>query len=225
MKFWLDTEFMEDGRTIDLLSIGIVAEDGHEFYRQNANADLNKANPWVKENVIPRLLSCPKGLIQVAHRGAKCGHPECPWRPNYLISRELYEFVNGVSWTSGSPLRPNDPEFWGYYADYDWVAVCQLFGRMVDLPSGWPMYCRDIKQYADYVGKFDLPPEDKNEHNALADARWNKRAYEYIVEVDKDYARTRIHREEPARQINQESKHVRGAKEKRSVQVGSGGDQ
>jgi hypothetical protein len=28
MKYYYDTEFIEDGRTIDLISIGIVAEDG-----------------------------------------------------------------------------------------------------------------------------------------------------------------------------------------------------
>lgn len=28
MKYWLDTEFIEDGKTIDLVSIGIVSEDG-----------------------------------------------------------------------------------------------------------------------------------------------------------------------------------------------------
>ena len=33
MKYWLDTEFMEDGKTIDLLSIGIVREDGRNITR------------------------------------------------------------------------------------------------------------------------------------------------------------------------------------------------
>lgn len=32
MKYFLDTEFHEDGKTIDLISIGIVAEDGREYY-------------------------------------------------------------------------------------------------------------------------------------------------------------------------------------------------
>lgn len=26
----------------------------------------------------------------------------------------------------------------GYYADYDWVAFCQLFDRMIDLPKDFP---------------------------------------------------------------------------------------
>lgn len=32
MKYFFDIEFLEDGRTIELISIGIVAEDGSEYY-------------------------------------------------------------------------------------------------------------------------------------------------------------------------------------------------
>ena len=32
MKYFYDTEFIDDGHTINLISIGIVAEDGHEYY-------------------------------------------------------------------------------------------------------------------------------------------------------------------------------------------------
>src|SRR4051812_11038169 len=32
MKYFYDTEFLEDGQTIELISIGIVAEDGREYY-------------------------------------------------------------------------------------------------------------------------------------------------------------------------------------------------
>ena len=41
------------------------------------------------------------------------------------------------------------PEFYGYYSDYDWVVFAQLFGTMMDLPKGFPMYCKDLKQYKD----------------------------------------------------------------------------
>ena len=40
MRYFLDTEFIEDGKTIDLLSIGIVAEDGRELYLQNVECNL-----------------------------------------------------------------------------------------------------------------------------------------------------------------------------------------
>lgn len=55
MRYWFDTEFIEDGKTIDLLSIGIVAEDGREFYAENVEADLTKGSDWVQHNVIVHL--------------------------------------------------------------------------------------------------------------------------------------------------------------------------
>lgn len=39
-------------------------------------------------------------------------------------------------------------------ADYDWVVLCQLYGTMMDLPKGWPMYCRDVKQLCDSAWEF-----------------------------------------------------------------------
>jgi hypothetical protein len=48
MLYWLDTEFIEDGVTIDLISIGIVAEDGRELYLLNWECDYSKASDWVK---------------------------------------------------------------------------------------------------------------------------------------------------------------------------------
>ncbi len=35
VKYFIDSEFVDDGRTIDLISIGIVAEDGRELYFSN----------------------------------------------------------------------------------------------------------------------------------------------------------------------------------------------
>jgi trehalose-6-phosphatase len=42
-RFFLDTEFIEDDKTIDLISIGIVSEHGAEFYRESCEWDANKA--------------------------------------------------------------------------------------------------------------------------------------------------------------------------------------
>ena len=75
------------------------------------------------------------------------------------------------------------PEFWGFYADYDWVVFCQIFGTMMDLPKGWPMYCRDLKQVLDENPEFltaHITKQGSGEHNALADARWNKQVWEFL---------------------------------------------
>jgi hypothetical protein len=156
MKFFLDTEFVEDGKTINLISIGIVWEGG-EYYAVSTEFDRTKANEWVKENVFPHL-------------------PDPTKQPELYKSRaEIAEDIRRIV-SVESKLKP---EFYGYYADYDWVAFCQLFGRMIDLPRGFPMYCRDIKQIADLLGA-ELPKQTSTEHDALNDARWNMLAFKHL---------------------------------------------
>jgi hypothetical protein len=72
-------------------------------------------------------------------------------------------------------------ELWGYYSAYDHVILCWLFGTMVELPKGMPMFTMDVKQFAMHYGnpKIDVP--DKDLHNALADAKWTKAAWEFVV--------------------------------------------
>jgi len=155
MHYFLDTEFIESGsgQPIHLLSIGIVSKEGKEFYAVNVDAPLEHANEWVRQNVIPHLGS-PKLTLEQIKNG-------------------ILNFVNFAH-------SDEKPEFWGYYADYDWVVFCQIFGRMIDLPKDWPMYCRDIKQWADHLRNIKLPKQESTEHNALNDARWNKTTFEFL---------------------------------------------
>jgi len=154
MKYFIDTEFIESPCSIDLISIGIKCEDGRTFYAISTDFDLSKASNWVKKNVISLL---PEPEL--------CNF----WMPKKQIPTEILHFIGN-----------NVPEFWGYYAAYDWVVFCWLFGCMIDLPKGWPMYCHDLKQLADEIGnpKFMNPVV---EHDALIDACWNEKFYQYLT--------------------------------------------
>src|SRR5690348_548771 len=55
VRFFYDCEFVEDGRTIDLVSIGVVDEKGREFYAVSTEFDESRAIPWVRENVLSQL--------------------------------------------------------------------------------------------------------------------------------------------------------------------------
>lgn len=152
MKVFFDTEFVEDGRTIDLISIGLVREDGATYYAESAECDHSRADEWVVENVLSHL---QKGQAVKARA---------------RIASEIIEFCG-----------PN-PEFYAYYADYDWVVLCQLYGRMIDLPDGWPMFCRDLQQDIDAL-KIGKPPKQEGaEHHALADALWTRDAWLWVEE-------------------------------------------
>jgi hypothetical protein len=153
MKYFIDTEFIENGSTIDMISIGIAAEDGREYYAERSHVPWHRADPWVVENV-------------------KLHLKEDDLKSQLEVAEGIYAFCN--------PDNHGKPEFWGYYADYDWVVFCQLFGRMIDLPKGFPMYCNDIKQLAMSLGNPKLPEQSTTEHHALADARWNKEVYDFL---------------------------------------------
>lgn len=161
MRYYMDTEFAEDGKTIQLISIGIVREDGRELYLLSSDFD-GKCNDWVKQHVIPKLPP----------------RTDPRWVSKHEIGRQIIAFVGGDPY----------PEFWAYFAAYDWVVFCQIFGTMAELPSGFPMYCNDLKQLAVSLGLRDsvktIVPQHKGEHDALEDAHWNKNAHRVLMESD-----------------------------------------
>lgn len=180
MRYYLDTEFIEDGKTIDLISIGIVAEDGREYYAVNRECQFENVSDWVWQNVL-----YPIGIYQpIKHINLSDPSISATTKDTLLraktreqIKLDVLDFVRSTG--------DRKPEFWGYYADYDWIVFCQLFGTMMDLPKGFPMYCCDLKQECDRLGNPKLPEQGKGEHNALQDARWNKQAWEFLC----DYAK------------------------------------
>lgn len=155
MNIYIDTEFLEYPSTIELISIGLVKETGEELYLENKDADVSKADDWLKTNVLANL------------KGNGVSRQE--------IREAILEFTSGIK-----------PKFYGYFADYDWVVFCWIFGKMIDLPKHFPMYCRDIKQLMDDydISKRELPKQT-NKHIAIDDARWNKAAHDKIQEIIK----------------------------------------
>jgi 3'-5' exoribonuclease Rv2179c-like domain len=187
VKFYFDTEFIEDGKVILPLSIGIVAENGSEYYAEFANTPLWDANEFVKENVFPNLKSYDPSYDYLTPVDLSEGltHIAPEFRAKYTeeIKKDILAFCG------------ESPELWAYFADYDWVIMCQIFGRMVDLPKdhGWPMICLDIKQEMVMANltKKDIPFDQSETHNALDDARWNAKAHAWLE--DNFYRRVHDH--------------------------------
>jgi hypothetical protein len=177
MKYFYDTEFIDDGKTIDLISIGVVAEDSRYYYAISTEFKAKNASQWVKDNVLSRLP--PRHVnysdLSVAPR---IKDEAMHWKSRAEIASDLERFFRN------GPQQQEPFELWGYYADYDHVALCQLFGTMMNLPKGWPMYTRDLKQWCDMLGNPKLPEQGQEEHHALADARWNKQVYSFLEEKE-----------------------------------------
>lgn len=197
MKIFIDTEFHEmvvrpihiyKHKTIDLISLGMVKENGDSLYLIARDFDLEAAieNDWLKQNVLKPMFR------EMCVTGDKIWQ-----RPGWIdeFNEKNFEFLLNVHGTKKKDfpkkilefIGDDEPEFWAYFADYDWVSFCWLFGRMIDLPKGFPFYCLDLKQLMYHNGltkewKQEHCPDPENEHNALADAQWNLKLYKTIIE-------------------------------------------
>jgi hypothetical protein len=159
-NFFFDTEFIEDGVRVIPLSIGIVADDGSEYYAEwwRSDAEMYLANDWVKDNVFPHLrwrngdTSARKDRLQ--------------------IREEIQKFVG------------YKPLFWAWYATYDWMVMCQMFGNMTDLPRHWPMFPMDLRAIIEWEGgqkRWAMPKQEGTAHNALDDAKHLRAMYDHLV--------------------------------------------
>jgi len=257
MKFFLDTEFIEGFKkpiswlptidnfnkpyhSIQLISIGLVCEDGREYYAISNEFKISDASKWVWDNVLhgiyKELLSKENyartyhwDLVEPFNKKTLATLIKWHGKSNAQIANEILNFVHGYTTEFGfdtggtyvqdanywNLLRKTEPAsppvFYANYADYDWVLFCSLFGNMMDLPKGFPMYCRDLKQMLDEKQEatqnvqrigwvevkrrnlntedaFDIKmmshfPQQTNEHNALSDAKFNLELYNFIQKL------------------------------------------
>ena len=156
VRYFYDCEFIEDGVTIDLVSIGVVREDGQEYYAVSTEFDAAKANPWVRRHVLSQLPG-----------------PQHPgWRSRSAIRDTLTDFLA----RAGEPI-----ELWAWIAAYDHVCLAQLWGDMRALPAAIPRFTHDLRQRWEDAGSPSMPPAPHDRHDALADARHNLARWKIIA--------------------------------------------
>jgi hypothetical protein len=188
VRFFYDCEFIEDGRTIDLISIGIVSEDGREYYAVNSKAGRGKlrdrilGREWLMANVVPHLPLARKPTTPaevlatvVAGLNPRVFHldeTDPVVKPRWIIRNEVLALLG------------DEPELWAWYGAYDHITLMQLFGAMADKPAGLPMWTNDLKQECHRLGidESELPAPTGRQHNALGDARWLREAWQWLRE-------------------------------------------
>lgn len=288
MKYFIDTEFVEGKATqstswlmlkrrggglmfglpkptIDLISIGIVCEDGREYYAISKDFDLKEAwnrwqpkehnlpmgitkDYWIRDNVLKHIFVelSAKRLTDLGYGAPNPTSAENHYRFNEIFAQEItktnlfsykrFKYLIGKYGKSNKQIAEDvynfcsnnyhkgnnltfkqrieyplydkfKPEFYGYYSDYDWVAFCWLFGSMMNLPKGFPMYCIDLRQefnkfIKEPINIFDESgnkpslyelteqlknhpnyPKQTNEHHALSDAKWNYKLYKFLNSI------------------------------------------
>lgn len=165
MRYFFDTEFIEDGHTITLISLGMVAAaDGRELYCLSREYDPDRADPWLHDQVFAKLTLPALGITAEPLTRAE-------------IRDRVLAFV----------AAERDPalEIWGAWCADDWVVVRQLFGKMINAPAGWPPFCFDVIQWAAQLGvkPETLTPAPPEQHNALVDARWTQQLWKDCEQI------------------------------------------
>lgn len=190
------------------LKVDILAELENPFTYKSMKYLLKKygkTNKQISEEIKIFTKTCTqdqleyKGIID-NHYTWQFRHSNIKWEvencEEYNTKERAYQEILNIT----NNARPDNVQFYGYYSDYDWVVFCWLFGKMIDLPKGFPMYCIDLKQWKDefitralkratndfqrnIIPKMDELedyPKQTNEHNSLSDARWNYKLYKFL---------------------------------------------
>lgn len=178
-KYFYDTEFHERGgkQNIDFISIGIVCEDGREYYAVSNEFDTRAvaANGWLMKNVMSSIKH--EKFIVTDFEGM-------PFVRDIFITDPFAKTIPQIAVDIERFVAGTEPEWWNWYGAYDHVVLYQLWGTMMDKPDDFPMYSCDIKQLHRDKGFPSMPRQPAGLHNALADARFNVERYKHLAALN-----------------------------------------
>lgn len=182
MNIFYDTEFIDNGYDIDPISFGMHREDGAEYYAINDSIIvINDAvqNKWLRDNVVSQLpVEITGGSIRAFQVFSDRHHYDYRMlKPLTKIREEIEAFVLGTP----------DVQLWADYAAHDHIVLTQLFGPMMELPPGFPMYTNEFRTLLMANGNPEIPPYRVpigavyREHHALYDARELAYRYDHLT--------------------------------------------
>ncbi len=174
MKIFFDTEFTGLHQNTTLISIGMIAENGHTFYAELTDFDSSQVDEWLERNVIanlvlPEIIASSGGYIALDVRGN-----------TEAVGIAIIEWLSQF----------DSVEMWSDCLAYDWVLFCQIFGHAFSIPPNIYYIPFDICTVMKIKG---VDPDVNREefaglttgtkHNALWDAKVIKACYERLLEM------------------------------------------
>lgn len=147
MLLFLDTEFTAF-IDIDLISIGIVSEDGlHEFYAERCDYRRDWASDFVKEAVVPHLGQRPESVCS-----------------REVLTRRLYE------WLGAFPGRVQIACDSAHDRDLLWDALEDGLPSNLETSVRWLAWESEERVFHDAVCAYHDQP-NRPRHHALHDAQ------------------------------------------------------
>jgi hypothetical protein len=134
MRYYLDTEFIDVGYELRPLSIGLVSDDGREYYAQWFDTDSREAEEWVRQHVLPLF-------------------DNVSWRYGNEIKTEILAFIG-----------TNIPEFWGYDPGNDWKIFSKLIEPWPEQWPRHCHDLKKLAKQKKIYGRQGLPPQTEQHH-------------------------------------------------------------
>lgn len=145
-RLFVDTEFT-DLLNCDLLSIGIVSDDGREFYAERSDADLSQCGDFCRVAVLPQLGADPAAIGTEAEISTRLKN----WLAQFKSAGPVFVSVD----------HPTDWELFTYLARDEDTLKTPDWIKAESIRAG--IDPRDIEEYWRLNGRRD--------HHALHDAR------------------------------------------------------
>lgn len=169
MKIFMDTEFTGLQQNTTLISLGLISEDGKEFYAEFTDYNETQIDDWLQKNVIDNL--CIPNDIELQTIDTFKGDS------NYI--KEKLE-----SWLS----QFESVEVWSDCLTYDWMLFNNIFGHAFNIPKNVLYIPFDICTMMKLKGidpdisreEFIENSVEGKKHNALYDAKVIKGCHEKL---------------------------------------------
>ncbi|MMZ46538.1 3'-5' exoribonuclease [compost metagenome] len=173
MRAFFDFEFTGLHQLTTPISLGIVMENGEEFYAEFTDYDRAQITLWVEDNVLSGLF-----LEDTEQERAMNYYKEDRGEISSLLTCWLRKFGGTI-------------EFWGDCLSYDWVLFNSLFGDALSIPKNVSYIPFDICTLFEIRGidsdcnreefaRLKMGENDRK-HNALWDAKVIKKCYERLT--------------------------------------------
>lgn len=168
MKIYFDTEFTGLVKNSDLISIGCVTENGHQFYAEFMDYNPLLVDDWLQKNVIDNLLFNDRDKF-IKRDGNSIFMKDI--KRNIKDTFEI--FISDMKYV----IMVSD------ISSYDWVLFCDMWEGALNIPKKIDPFCRDIGHYLEDKGynPFKHSREgilkkkgiviDGDKHNSLYDAK------------------------------------------------------
>jgi hypothetical protein len=179
MRVYLDTEFTGLHQNTTLISIGLVAEDGHTFYAELTDYDQDQVDDWIQDHVVNNLELHQFPGLELTLAYDDYEHARVRGNAK-LVAARLEDWLS----------QYDAVEIWSDCYAYDWMLFNQLWGHDFNIPDNVYYIPFDLSTAFKLRGiDPDIsreefagiePGPDEAKHNALWDAKVIKACVERL---------------------------------------------